>query len=57
MANSYSFELENIAKILAPKKQEAGQRVGGNMKTQLRALFERRYRAGKNQWFFSKLRF
>ena len=46
-----------MGKIMTPKKQEAGQRVGGQMKRQLRTLFQQRYRSGKNLWFFSKLRF
>ena len=55
--NSYTFDTENMGKIMTLKKNEAGQRLGGQVKKQLRTIFENRYRSGKNLWFFSKLRF
>ena len=54
---SYTFDTENMGKIMTLKKNEAGQRLGGQVKKQLRTIFENRYRSGKNLWFFSKLRF
>ena len=46
-----------MGRIMRKRTDDAGQRLGGQVKQQLRAIFEKRYRAGKNLWFFSKLRF
>ena len=57
IGNSYTFDTENMGRIMRKRTDDAGQRLGGQVKQQLRAIFEKRYRAGKNLWFFSKLRF
>ena len=57
LRNSYTFDTENMARIMRKRTDDAGQRLGGQVKQQLRTIFETRYRAGKNLWFFSKLRF
>ena len=57
LTNSYTFDTENMARIMRKRTDDAGQRLGGQVKQQLRTIFETRYRAGKNLWFFSKLRF
>jgi len=57
MPTRYTFDTENMGKLMTLKKNEAGQRLGGQVKGQLRRIFENRYRSGKNLWFFSKLRF
>lgn len=55
--NSYTFDTENMGRIMRKRTDDAGQRLGGQVKQHLRQIFENRYRAGKNLWFFSKLRF
>ena len=57
MPTRYTFDTENMARIMRKRTDDAGQRLGGQVKQQLRTIFETRYRAGKNLWFFSKLRF
>ncbi|KAJ2720716.1 60S ribosomal protein L27B [Coemansia sp. Benny D115] len=56
MPTRYSLELEEIkGAITAETFQEPSQRVAA--KKAVRASLEKRYVAGKNKWFFTKLRF
>ena len=57
MPTRYSFDIENMSQIMSGKNAEVGTRMGGDAKKQIKTIFEKRYRSGKNLWFFSKLRF
>ena len=57
MPTRYTFDIETMGKFLDSEKVDAGQRVGGQIKKKEQNLFQKRFRAGKNRWFFSKLRF
>ncbi|KAJ2849322.1 60S ribosomal protein L27B [Coemansia brasiliensis] len=56
MPTRYSLELEDIkTAVTADTLQEPSQRTAA--KKAVRASLEKRYMAGKNKWFFTKLRF
>ncbi|KAI9469285.1 60S ribosomal protein L27B [Coemansia sp. RSA 989] len=56
MPTRYSLELEDIkTAVTADTLQEPSQRAAA--KKAVRASLEKRYMAGKNKWFFTKLRF
>lgn len=57
MPTRYSFDLATLPKVLDSEKLDAGKRVGGKVKKQVQNIFQTRFRAGKNKWFFSRLRF
>ncbi|GAA5852896.1 hypothetical protein JCM8547_004724 [Rhodosporidiobolus lusitaniae] len=52
----YALELEGLKGVVAPETfKEVSSRE--DAKKQVKKLFEERYLAGKNRWFFSPLRF
>ncbi|KAI9500248.1 60S ribosomal protein L27B [Coemansia spiralis] len=56
MPTRYSFELEDIKSAVASETfQEPTQRTVA--KKAVRKSLQKRYAAGKNKWFFTKLRF
>ncbi|KAI9226159.1 MAG: 60S ribosomal protein l27-like protein [Piptocephalis tieghemiana] len=56
MPTRYTFELEELKKLVtADKVAEPSQRI--ETRKVVRKQFEDRYNAGKNKWFFTKLRF
>jgi len=56
MPTRYTLELEKIKQICtAEQVKDATQRSAA--RKQLKKEFEERYNAGKNKWFFTKLRF
>ncbi|KAJ2227332.1 60S ribosomal protein L27B, partial [Coemansia sp. RSA 1722] len=56
MPTRYSLELEEIKGAVSTETlKEPSQRIAA--KKVVRASFQKRYVAGKNKWFFTKLRF
>ncbi|KDE07655.1 60S ribosomal protein L27-B [Microbotryum lychnidis-dioicae p1A1 Lamole] len=52
----YALELEGLKGVIAPETfKEVSSRE--DAKKQIKKLFEERYLAGKNRWFFTPLRF
>ncbi|RHZ77340.1 hypothetical protein Glove_180g68 [Diversispora epigaea] len=56
MPTRYNFELEDLKQVVTPETfKEPAQRE--TAKKTVRKSLKERYKAGKNKWFFTKLRF
>lgn len=56
MPTRYSLELESLKTVVSTETfKEPSQRE--EAKKEIKKAFEERHQAGKNQWFFTKLRF
>jgi large subunit ribosomal protein L27e len=55
MPTRYSLEADLKSAVTVDSLADKTQRV--EAEKQLRTVFEEKYQAGKNKWFFEKLRF
>ncbi|ODV90231.1 hypothetical protein CANCADRAFT_1962 [Tortispora caseinolytica NRRL Y-17796] len=56
MPTRYTIELDSLKDVISDETfKEPSQRE--NAKKTIKAAFEAKYQAGKNKWFFTKLRF
>jgi len=55
MPTRYALDLDLQGAVQGPQALTPGKRR--TTKRKVRTLFEKRYRTGKNRWFFTKLRF
>ena len=55
MPTRYGFDIEQLKTTVIPSSLDKSRRA--STKREVRKMFQDRYRAGKNRWFFTKLQF